>query len=158
MRIDVGPFAVNGAACKLGDQGRGSPGAGEGKLDIIAWAGYAEDGSTDPKVDWVTPFEQKTGCKTNVKIGNTSDEMVQLMRTGQYDGVSASGEAGCDFAARDLFRNGLICLATLSHSARSSSLSARLRRGVANSGIEVDERFIGRRGTGSDGGALRGPV
>ncbi|MCZ4491804.1 MAG: extracellular solute-binding protein family 1 [Conexibacter sp.] len=36
-------------------------GAGEGKLNIIAWAGYAEDGSTDPKVDWVTPFEKKTG-------------------------------------------------------------------------------------------------
>ena len=44
-------------------------------------------------VDWVTPFEQQTGCKVNVKIGNTSDEMVQLMRTGQYDGVSASGDA-----------------------------------------------------------------
>ncbi|MGN6600595.1 MAG: extracellular solute-binding protein, partial [Actinomycetes bacterium] len=29
----------------------------------------------------------------NVKIGNTSDEMVTLMRTGQYDGVSASGDA-----------------------------------------------------------------
>ena len=29
----------------------------------------------------------------NVKIGNTSDEMVQLMRTGEYDGVSASGDA-----------------------------------------------------------------
>ena len=29
----------------------------------------------------------------NVKLGNTSDEMVQLMRTGQYDGVSASGDA-----------------------------------------------------------------
>lgn len=28
-----------------------------------------------------------------MKIGNTSDEMVQLMRTGQYDGVSASGDA-----------------------------------------------------------------
>ena len=46
-----------------------------------------------PAVDWVTPFEQKTGCKVNVKVGNTSDEMVQLMRTGQYDGVSASGDA-----------------------------------------------------------------
>jgi putative spermidine/putrescine transport system substrate-binding protein len=68
-------------------------GAGEGKLNIIAWAGYAEDGSTDPKVDWVTPFEQKTGCQVNVKIGNTSDEMVTLMRTGRYDGVSASGDA-----------------------------------------------------------------
>jgi putative spermidine/putrescine transport system substrate-binding protein len=68
-------------------------GAGEGKLNIIAWAGYAEDGSSDPKVDWVTPFEQKTGCQVNVKIGNTSDEMVTLMRTGRYDGVSASGDA-----------------------------------------------------------------
>jgi len=68
-------------------------GAGEGKLNIIAWAGYAEDGSTDPKVDWVTPFEKKTGCQVNVKIGNTSDEMVTLMRTGRYDGVSASGDA-----------------------------------------------------------------
>jgi putative spermidine/putrescine transport system substrate-binding protein len=68
-------------------------GPGEGKLNIIAWAGYAEDGSTDPKVDWVTPFEQKTGCQVNVKVGNTSDEMVTLMRTGRYDGVSASGDA-----------------------------------------------------------------
>jgi putative spermidine/putrescine transport system substrate-binding protein len=70
-----------------------SVGAGEGKLNIIVWAGYAEDGSTDPKVDWVTPFEKQTGCQVNVKVGNTSDEMVTLMKTGQYDGVSASGDA-----------------------------------------------------------------
>ena len=70
-----------------------SVGAGEGQLNIIAWAGYAEDGSNDKTVDWVHPFEQQTGCKVNVKIGNTSDEMVQLMKTGQYDGVSASGDA-----------------------------------------------------------------
>ncbi|HSN06493.1 MAG TPA: ABC transporter substrate-binding protein [Candidatus Angelobacter sp.] len=70
-----------------------SVGAGEGELNIIAWAGYAENGSNDPKVDWVTPFTQATGCKVNVKIGNTSDEMVTLMKTGQYDGVSASGDA-----------------------------------------------------------------
>jgi putative spermidine/putrescine transport system substrate-binding protein len=68
-------------------------GAGEGQVDLIAWAGYVENGSTDPTVDWVTPFEEKTGCKVNVKIGNTSDEMVTLMRTGNYDGVSASGDA-----------------------------------------------------------------
>jgi putative spermidine/putrescine transport system substrate-binding protein len=68
-------------------------GATEGQLSLIAWAGYAEDGSTDPKVDWVTPFEKKTGCQVNVKIGNTSDEMVTLMRTGRYDLVSASGDA-----------------------------------------------------------------
>ena len=70
-----------------------SLGKGEGALNIIAWAGYAENGSNDPKVNWVGPFEQQTGCKVNVKIGNTSDEMVQLMKTGEYDGVSASGDA-----------------------------------------------------------------
>ncbi len=68
-------------------------GKGEGELNLIAWAGYAEDGSTDPAVDWVTPFEKKTGCQVNVKTGNTSDEMVKLIRTGQYDGASASGDA-----------------------------------------------------------------
>src|SRR5690349_16313858 len=68
-------------------------GQGEGVLNLVNWAGYAEDGSNDPTVDWVHPFEQATGCKVNDKIGNTSDEMVQLMKTGQYDGVSASGDA-----------------------------------------------------------------
>ncbi len=68
-------------------------GPGEGELNIICWAGYCEDGSTDPAVDWVSDFEQETGCQVNVKLGNTSDEMVTLMRTGQYDGVSASGDA-----------------------------------------------------------------
>src|SRR3954471_18519156 len=68
-------------------------GAGEGEVDLIAWAGYVEDGSTDPKVDWVSGFEKDTGCQVKTKIGNTSDEMVTLMRTGQYDGVSASGDA-----------------------------------------------------------------
>jgi putative spermidine/putrescine transport system substrate-binding protein len=68
-------------------------GAGEGTLNIIAWAGYAENGSDDKTVDWVNPFTAQTGCKVNVKIANTSDEMVTLMKTGQYDGVSASGDA-----------------------------------------------------------------
>ena len=68
-------------------------GKGEGALKIVAWAGYAEDGSTDPAYNWVGPFEKETGCKTEVKIGNTSDEMFQLMSTGEYDGVSASGDS-----------------------------------------------------------------
>jgi putative spermidine/putrescine transport system substrate-binding protein len=63
-----------------------SIGAGEGQVNLINWAGYVEK-------DWVTPFEQQTGCKVNSKVGATSDEMVTLMRTGNYDGVSASGDA-----------------------------------------------------------------
>jgi putative spermidine/putrescine transport system substrate-binding protein len=76
-----------------GDEALTELGEGEGELNLIAWAGYVEDGSTDPAVDWVTDFEKETGCQVNVKVGNTSDEMVTLMRTGEYDGVSASGDA-----------------------------------------------------------------
>ncbi len=60
---------------------------------MLAWAGYVEDGTNDPEVDWITEFEQETGCKVNSKTFGTSDEAVQLMRTGQYDVVSASGDA-----------------------------------------------------------------
>jgi putative spermidine/putrescine transport system substrate-binding protein len=70
-----------------------SVGEGEGRVDLIAWAGYVEDGSTDKSADWVTDFEKETGCQVNVKIGGSSDEMVTLMRSGNYDGVSASGDA-----------------------------------------------------------------
>jgi putative spermidine/putrescine transport system substrate-binding protein len=66
---------------------------GEGQLNVLAWPGYAENGSTDPKVDWVTPFEDKTGCKVNVKSFGTSDEAVKLMQGGGWDVVSASGDA-----------------------------------------------------------------
>jgi putative spermidine/putrescine transport system substrate-binding protein len=65
----------------------------EGAVNVLAWPGYAEDGSTDKAYDWVTPFEQQTGCETNVKYFGTSDEAVQLMKTGEYDVVSASGDA-----------------------------------------------------------------
>ena len=70
-----------------------SLGAGEGQVNVVAWAGYVENGSTDPNVDWVTGFEKETGCKVNVKNGATSDDMVALMKTGEYDVVSASGDA-----------------------------------------------------------------
>ena len=36
-------------------------GAGEGQVNIVAWAGYAEDGTDDKSVDWVHPFETATG-------------------------------------------------------------------------------------------------
>ena len=80
-------------AAAAGGDATSAVGEGEGELDLIAWAGYVEDGSTDPAVDWVTSFEDETGCKVNVKVGNSSDEMVQLMQSGEYDGVSASGDA-----------------------------------------------------------------
>jgi putative spermidine/putrescine transport system substrate-binding protein len=68
-------------------------GEGEGAVEVVAWAGYVEDGSNDPAIDWVTAFEEETGCQVNVTLGNTSDEMFTLMQTGNYDLVSASGDA-----------------------------------------------------------------
>ncbi len=75
-----------------------SIGETEGSLELIAWAGYVEDGTSEggEDFDWVTPFEDETGCQVNVTYGDTSDEMVTLMRQGGgtvYDGVSASGDA-----------------------------------------------------------------
>lgn len=86
------------AACSSGSDSDGPVmmekiGEGEGRVDIIAWAGYIEEGKTDPAFDWVTTFEQETGCDVNVKVAATSDEMVALMNEGGFDLVTASGDA-----------------------------------------------------------------
>ena len=70
-----------------------SIGAGEGAVSILAWPGYAESGKNSPDVNWVTPFEQATGCKATVKTFGTSDEAFNLWKTGEYDTVSGSGDA-----------------------------------------------------------------
>lgn len=65
----------------------------EDELDLVAWVGYVESGKNDPNYDWVTPFEASVGgkCKVNAKEAGTSNAMKSLMDTGNYDGVSASG-------------------------------------------------------------------
>jgi putative spermidine/putrescine transport system substrate-binding protein len=88
-----GSAAASAAAAPGGSAYAGPVGAGEGQLNVLAWPGYAENGSTDPKVDWVTPFEKESGCKVNVKTFGTSDEAVKLMQGGGWDVVSASGDA-----------------------------------------------------------------
>ena len=70
-----------------------SLGEGEGQVSIVAWPGYIERGETDKAYDWVTGFEQETGCKVSVKTAGTSDEMVALMNEGGFDLVTASGDA-----------------------------------------------------------------
>jgi putative spermidine/putrescine transport system substrate-binding protein len=68
-------------------------GACEGQLNIVAWPGYIERGETVKSFDWVSGFEESTGCMVNVKTANTSDEMVALMNEGGFDLVTASGDA-----------------------------------------------------------------
>src|SRR5215475_14090518 len=74
-------------------------GKGEGELAIVAWSGYVERGDSDKAYDWVTGFEKDTGCKVNVQIAATSDEMVSLMNDGGYDLVTASGDASLRLVA-----------------------------------------------------------
>lgn len=85
--------AASAAAAPGGAAYAGPVGDGEGQLNVLAWPGYAENGTTDPAVDWVTPFEKASGCKVNVKTFGTSDEAVKLMQGGGWDVVSASGDA-----------------------------------------------------------------
>ncbi len=58
----------------------------EGELNIVNWAGFVEPA-------WTDQFTTDTGCVVNSRAAGTSDEMVTLMRSGEYDIVSASGDA-----------------------------------------------------------------
>lgn len=69
-------------------------GPGEGRLDILVRPGYAEEGANDDAYDWVTPFEQDTGCAVNATEMGTPEEMLTRLATdgpGAWDGLSASG-------------------------------------------------------------------
>ncbi|MBC9927916.1 MULTISPECIES: extracellular solute-binding protein [unclassified Leucobacter] len=61
-------------------------GENEGQVNIVAWSGFVEPA-------WTDAFTEETGCVVNRRVAGTSDEMVTLMRTGEYDLVSASGDA-----------------------------------------------------------------
>lgn len=74
-------------------------GENEGAVSILAWPGYVEDGTNDPTVDWVTPFEEATGCTVTSKSYGTSDEAFNLMKTGEYDVIAASGDASLRLVA-----------------------------------------------------------
>lgn len=68
-------------------------GPGEGALNLVIWTGYAERGASDPAYDWVTPFESATGCAVSTTDMTDSNNGVSLMQSGNYDGISASGDA-----------------------------------------------------------------
>ncbi len=98
-------------------------GPGEGEVDIVSWAGYVEDGSNDKTVDWVTDFTKQTGCVVKNKVAGTSDEMVTLMKSGDYDVVSASGDASLRliYAGTSLRSTPTSCPTTRTSSTGSSS-------------------------------------
>jgi putative spermidine/putrescine transport system substrate-binding protein len=88
-----GAIAVALANTMLAGPALAALAGGEGQVNIVAWAGYLERGESDKAYDWVTGFEAETGCKVNVKVAASSDEMVALMTQGGFDLVTASGDA-----------------------------------------------------------------
>lgn len=95
-------LAACGTASPGGDVDTDMPdtlGEMEGAVSILAWPGYVEDGSNDPAYDWVTAFEEDTGCQVTSKTYGTSDEAFSLMKTGEYDVVAASGDASLRLVA-----------------------------------------------------------
>jgi putative spermidine/putrescine transport system substrate-binding protein len=56
----------------------------EGQVNLVQWPGYSV---------LVDEFTSATGCKVATKDGASSDDMISLIQTGAYDGVSASGNA-----------------------------------------------------------------
>src|SRR5687767_15364172 len=113
----------------------------EGSLDIVAWPGYIERGETDKAYNWVSAFEAETGCKVNVKIAGTSDEMVSLMTSGgpqpsppgdaswpppgnaPYDLVTASGDASVR-----LIRGGTVMPVDVTRIPSYSTVDERLQK------------------------------
>jgi putative spermidine/putrescine transport system substrate-binding protein len=89
----AGPTAGEGTPPASVAPTTASIGEGEGELNLVIWAGYAERGATDPNFDWVTPFEEATDCMVSTTDMTDSNNGVSLMQSGQYDGISASGDA-----------------------------------------------------------------
>ena len=99
----VAALSVVAAGCGGGDDDGGDAGAStaieglgtsleeiqenareEGEVNLVHWPGYAVLSDE---------FTAATGCTVNTKDGAGSEDMISLMKTGAYDGVSASGNA-----------------------------------------------------------------
>jgi putative spermidine/putrescine transport system substrate-binding protein len=65
----------------------------EGKLVLLQWSGYSQP-------SFAGDFERRTGCKITSRDAGSSAEMVELMKHGPYDLVSASGDVSGELIAR----------------------------------------------------------
>ena len=68
-------------------------GKGEGSLVLLQWPGYSHP-------SFAADYERETGCKITRRDVSSSADMVELMRRGPYDLVSASGDVSGELIAR----------------------------------------------------------
>lgn len=78
---------VSGAASAVPDNG---------VLRLVVPAGPVQTGNIDPRDDWVTPFEQQTGCQVELRDAGTDALAINDVNRGigrsYYDGVLGSPE------------------------------------------------------------------
>lgn len=70
-----------------------SVGKGEGTLQVLTFQGQVEYGGASSTANWVTPFEQKTGCRV-VRLDRvrTGEEMSAKLADNSYDVISPPPE------------------------------------------------------------------
>ena len=96
-----GAAATSDSASGGGDAGEAAEPEGAGtawapaRARSTSWPGPATPRTARPtrRSTGSRPFEKATGCKANVQVANTSDEMFEKMGTGDFDVVSASGDS-----------------------------------------------------------------
>lgn len=71
-----------------------SPAQSDGTLQILAYRGYAEYGSSGGKVNWVGAFEKTTGCRiAKLDTVQTPDELDAKLAERAYDVISVGPDA-----------------------------------------------------------------
>ncbi len=80
------------AACKKDEQAnvasfskKADPLAMESELHILALNGRIESGKNNPEIDWVTPFENATGCKVKATLHQDIDAIAANLERENYD-------------------------------------------------------------------------
>ncbi|WP_157570356.1 extracellular solute-binding protein [Microtetraspora malaysiensis] len=102
-----------------------STGPGEGAVNVLALPGYVEWGGTDPKVNWVTPFQARTGCKVNLRTYDAAATAAgaRPLDPGSFDVVAAPPEV-----AGKLIDEGSVAPLNTSLIAAYPDIPKRLRR------------------------------
>jgi putative spermidine/putrescine transport system substrate-binding protein len=67
--------------------------ANEGRLDILAWPGFAVDASGEADDAWLRPFEKASACEVHIQRADDPDQLLAMSEQDGADVVLATGES-----------------------------------------------------------------
>ncbi len=108
---------------------------GEGAVSVLALRDYVEYGGDDPEVNWVSPFEESTGCKVSLTSVGDAEQLAERFAARPYDVLSAPPEL-----AGELIDRHKVAVLTTSRIPGYDHVAARLR-GLPS--VEQDGRVYG---------------